>query len=125
MAEVTPILPARRGFLTRAAGRNYPWRYVTSRLFPAPPDCSLALVPADESSNLWQSIHRTPAAPGTYRVMLPSGRMIPAAWLNGRWWERNQEIAPVAWQKMGSAPGWPATARGDGPDSSFGTSRSE
>jgi hypothetical protein len=66
-------------------------------------------VPADDASNLWQSINRLPPAPGTYRVMLPSGQTAPASWLNGRWWERNQEINPVAWQRTGSSPGWPAT----------------
>jgi hypothetical protein len=41
--------------------------------------------------------------------MLPSGQTAPASWLNGRWWERNQKINPVAWQRTGSSPGWPAT----------------
>ena len=40
--------------------------------------------------------------------MLPSGQTAPAAWLKGRWWERNQEINPVASQGTGSSPCWPA-----------------
>ncbi len=70
-------------------------------------------MPADDTSNLWQSINRLPPAPGTYRVMLPSGRTCPASWLNNRWWERNQEVSPVAWQRLGSNPAWPNPRKGD------------
>jgi len=70
---------------------------------------SLAVAP-DNETNLWQSIQRLPPVPGTYRVMLPSGRMVPAAWLNDRWWERNQEINPVAWQRLEPASASGGTA---------------
>lgn len=67
-----------------------------------------------EDPNLWRSANKLPSAPGQYRVMLPSGKIIPATWLDGRWWERQQEIDPVAWRQMESSTPFdlrPDTAR--------------
>ncbi len=55
-----------------------------------------------EDSNLWRSLKSLPSAPGPYLVMIPSGKIIPATWREGRWWERHHEIDPVAWRQIDS-----------------------